>query len=419
MRSRRALLWARRQELQGQLGILRGEQLAQARLELARLFLADALAAEALAVLDAGAEADRADSDGLLRGAAEVLLGRPQRALELLGSAGSNAEHAVWQAAARADEEDWPAAAERLHYAGDVWAGYRPPLRLALGLRVTDVLTRTGQAQEALKVLERLAKLPLDAQERARVALVRGMVLEASPSKVQAAAAAFEVAARNGDLVTRVSARFAADKEARRNGRISDEEALHRLLGQRPLWRGHPSEAAMLASLADLHWKLGNSGSAFADWHAALALQPKEALSTAIQARARESLMALLRGERDTNPIMALAAYRQHAALLEGQEKGAMATLAARLEQAGLPALAARIVGSVRLKPEARSLRGLPVSTGVTQVMPIKDQLAQAARPLAGTANEVTDMLASRIEAVRAGLAPVGTGSPAPAVSAM
>ena len=57
----------------------------------------------------------------------------------------------------------------------------------------------------------------------------------------------------------------------------------------------------MLGSLADLHWKLGNSGSAFADWHAALALQPKEALSTAIQARARESLMALVHGERDTS----------------------------------------------------------------------------------------------------------------------
>ena len=137
MRSPRALLWAHVvRSCRGSSASLRGVQLAQARLELARLFLADGLAAEALAVLDAGAEADRADSDGLLRGAAEVLLGRPQRALELLGSAGSNAEHAVWQAAARADEEDWPAAAERLHHAGDVWARYRPPLRLALGLRV-------------------------------------------------------------------------------------------------------------------------------------------------------------------------------------------------------------------------------------------------------------------------------------------
>jgi hypothetical protein len=129
--------------------------------------------------------------------------------------------------------------------------------------------------------------------------------------------------------------------------------------------------------------------------------------------------MALLRGERDTNPILALAAYRQHADLLEGQEKGAMATLAARLEQAGLPALAARVVGSVRLEPEARAPTGLPVATGVTQVTQIKDQLAHAARPLAGTADEVTDMLSSRIEAVRAGLAPAGAGSPAPAASAM
>jgi hypothetical protein len=116
---------------------------------------------------------------------------------------------------------------------------------------------------------------------------------------------------------------------------------------------------------------------------------------------------------------MALAAYRQHADLLEGQENGAMVTLAARLEQAGLPALAARIGGSGRPEPEARSPTGLPVSTGVTQVTQIKDQLAQAARPLAGTANEVTNMLSSRIEAVRAGLAPAGTGSPAPAASAM
>ncbi len=56
----------------------------------------------------------------------------------------------------------------------------------------------------------------------------------------------------------------------------------------------------MLDSLADLHWKLGDSGSAFADWNSALALQPKEALRTAIQARARDALMALLRGEQGT-----------------------------------------------------------------------------------------------------------------------
>jgi hypothetical protein len=245
------------------------------------------------------------------------------------------------------------------------------------------------------------------------------MALEASPGTAQAAAAAFDVAARHGDLVTRVSARFAADQEAHRNGRLSDEETLHRLLDQRPLWRGHPFEAAMLGSLADLHWKLGDSGSAFVDWQSALAIQPEEALRTAIQAQAREALMALLRGERDTNPVMALAAYRQHANLLAGQEKGAVATLAARLEEVGLPALAARIVGSFRPEFEARSPTALPVSTGVTPVTQIKDQLAHAGRPLAGTADEVADMLASRIEAVRAGLAPAGTGSPAPAASAM
>ena len=91
----------------------------------------------------------------------------------------------------------------------------------------------------------------------------------------------------------------------------------------------------MLDSLADLHWKLGNSSSAFADWNSALALQPKEALRTAIQARARGALMALLRGERDTNPMLALAVYRQHADLLAGQEKDAVAMLAARLDGGG------------------------------------------------------------------------------------
>ena len=412
-------LSARRQELQGRLGTLRGVQLAQARFELARLFLADGLAAEALAVLDAGAEADRAGGDGLLRGAAEVLLGRPQRALELLDSADGNAEHAVWQAAARADAEDWPAAAERLHHAGDAWAGYRLPLRLALGLRVAAALAQTGQAQEALKVLERLGELPLDPQDRARLALVRGMALEASPNTAQAAAGAFDVAARNGDLVTRVSALFAAEEAARKHGRLSDEEALRQLLAQRPLWRGHLSEAAMLDSLADLHWTLGDSGSAFAAWNSALALQPKEALRAAIQARARGALMALLRGERDTNPVLALAVYRQHADLLAGQEKDAVAMLAARLAEAGLPGFGTRIVGSAALDPAAPSPATRPDPTGLTPVSQLKDQLAQATRPLSGTADEVTNMLTSRIDAVRAGLAQARTDRPAPAASAM
>lgn len=419
---------ARRHQLQARLALARGRDQAPLRLELARLLLADGLGAEALAVLDAGMERGAAAArpataaDARLRAAAALLQGRPRRALELLGEAAGDEETALWQAAARADLRDWPAAAEALARAGSVWSTYRPALRMALGLRAAEIWARTGRTDAALTVLDRLGELPLKSRSRARLALVRGLALAQAPRHHRGAAAALAAAARDGDPATRVWARFLATQAAREHGGLSGPEALGRLAEQRSLWRGHPNEAEMLAGLAGLQQAEGDPGAALMSWAAALSRHPPPALAARIKVEAERALSAALQGE-GTDPITALALYRAHRGLLAAADPSATAALAARLAEAGLPGVAARLLEPViaaspgraaelaRYRREAQLAGAASAPAGGAGPAALAG-LALAAAPLAGPVEQVLAALDRDLEALRTGL-PL-PASPAP-----
>ena len=314
----------------------------KARVELARLFVADGLGAEALAVLDAtkasnGRPGNSAGSGPkALRAAAEVLLGRTDRAADLLtGLPGPpDADTALWRAAAEAGLGRWEPAAEALNRAGRAWATYPPRLRLRLGVSAATILAHTGRVDDALAALRELAALPLSTTERARLSLLKGTV-QARAGRSREARDTLATALRDGDLSTRVAAAFALTQlPAARRGETVD--ALGELTRQRLLWRGHPDEATMLAALADVQRQHGKPADALATWRVALARTRDGTAAAEFTERMCDTLAAALSAEETGDAVTAYALYRSYPDLTAKLGGAAAKALADRLAGAGL-----------------------------------------------------------------------------------
>ena len=314
----------------------------KARVELARLFVADGLSAEALAVLDAtkasnGPPGNSAGSGPkALRAAAEVLLGRTDRAADLLtGLPGlPDADTALWRAAAEAGLGHWEPAAEALNRAGRAWATYPPRLRLRLGVSAATILAHSGRVDDALAALRELAALPLTTTERARLSLLKGTV-QARADRSREAKDTLATALQDGYLSTRVAAAFALTQlPAARRGETVD--ALGELTRQRLLWRGHPDEATMLAALADIQRQHGKAADALATWRVALARTRDGTAAAEFTERMCDTLAAALSAEETGDAVTAYALYRSFPDLTAKLGGAAAKTLADRLAGAGL-----------------------------------------------------------------------------------
>ena len=141
-----------------------------ARLELARLFLAHGLAAEALGILGLMDRPDDPAVKGSMRlarqgltGAAQLLLGRlDEAATGLLAPAlDADPEVALWRAALAAAHGDWSHAGAELARSGGILDSYPEPLQLRLGLPAVRTAIEAGHQDEAARLLGLLKTLEL------------------------------------------------------------------------------------------------------------------------------------------------------------------------------------------------------------------------------------------------------------------
>ena len=240
---------------------LAGPPRAKARLDLARLYLADALGPEARTALELIDEADLGTvaakplraSRTALSGAAEALSGRPDTALaNLLDHAlDEDAEIALWRAYAAARASRWQLAAQEWHRSAGVPEGYPDPLRRRLGLELAAGLLDHGDAVEARALLAQLDGIELTGEDGARLRLLQG-IAHSHEGRLREAAAAFALArdGSDGDIAAR--AEFLLASAQVELGELAPQAAVHLLKASRPGWRGHPWEARMLTRLAEL-----------------------------------------------------------------------------------------------------------------------------------------------------------------------
>ena len=264
-----------RQRILGQVSSLLGLPRALARLELARLYLADALGPEAhtaLELVDLGSLVEPAAgrvriSRNAMTGAAEALAGRGDRALAALLDHGldEDPEVALWRAFAAAGTGRWQLATQEWQRSDGLLEHYPTPLRRRLGLEMAAAMLDHGDATEARSLLAQLQPLPLSGTDRARLQLLDG-IAKLGDGRTAEASADLTAAAAEGDSDIATRAAFLLADTKARDGSLQPEAAVEGLAAQRPRWHGHPWESRMLRRMAELQVGSGRDTEAIATW---------------------------------------------------------------------------------------------------------------------------------------------------------
>ena len=296
-----------RQRILGQVSSLPGLPRALARLELARLYLADALGPEArtaLELVDLGSLVEPAAgrvrmSRNAMTGAAEALAGRGDRALAALLDhvLDEDPEVALWRAFAAAGTGRWQLATQEWQRSDGLLEHYPTPLRRRLGLEMAAAMLDHNDATEARSLLAQLQPLPLSGTDRARLRLLDG-IAKLGDGRTGEASADLTAAAAAGDSDIATRAAFLLADAQARDGSLQPEAAAEGLAAQRPRWRGHPWESRMLRRLAELQAVSGRDADAMATWRQALARASDPADAATSGAEMRQHLRGLLAGTR-------------------------------------------------------------------------------------------------------------------------
>lgn len=312
-----------RHDLVATLAGLRGTPRILARLELARLYLADALGPEAGTALElvpaealAGPTLDRLrQSRAALAGAAAALSGRVDTALAILLDRllDQDQEVALWRAYAAARAMRSELAAQELERSNGALDHYPTPLRRVLGLELASTLLDRGEAGPALALLDRLRPLDLPPNMEGRLHLLAGLAMDKAERPADAERE-FQAAAAMGDLDTRTRAAFLRIAVPAARGMMPAATAAEAMMPLRAGWRGHPWETTMLRRLAELQSGAGRDDDALATLEVAAENATDRAEEAAIRSDIGGRLQRLLQADDaiERAPVASLARYRSY-----------------------------------------------------------------------------------------------------------
>lgn len=228
------------------------------RMSLARYYIAEGFAAEALGVLgniareDQTAEATPAFR--VARAVANIQMARPRDALTDLSmeALGNDAHAALWRGLAAAGTRDWRLARSNLMTATKVLNRYptvwQARARTALA-QAALALNEPASAMQALAGMPH-GSLPVDVESEAR--LVRA-ALDVVSNKIDAAIATYDDLAASPYRPAAVKAKLEATLLKSAKGKIKPEQAIDALERLRYQWRGDATELKTLTELGKLY----------------------------------------------------------------------------------------------------------------------------------------------------------------------
>jgi hypothetical protein len=237
------------------------EVAAQARLNLARFYLANGFAAETLGLLNLVEQNDPAlvgDAHLVtMRAVADYTMGRYHDAHNDLASPAFDADRhaALWRGLTEASLEDWKEAHAHLEQALPVLNRYPPSWRAAATLADVESTLGMGRPDMADAALHRLAKT-LDARQALEAELDQARLL-AAENRYSAAAGHFWTVEKGGDERLAAQAIFYHTGAALNAGAITASQAMERLEKLRFRWRGDGLELKTLRKLASLYFGRG------------------------------------------------------------------------------------------------------------------------------------------------------------------
>lgn len=279
----------------------------QARLNLARFYLARDMASEAKGVIDVALAEQRDSTDvtgSILRAVADVMMDRPQEALKILSTPqiGNQHDAPVWRAVAFAREGKWPEAREAFKTSDAALAS------LPLELQRMAMLEALRAAIE-VRDFTAASRLVNDFE-------TAGVPPEIEPTLKVLAGRLYEGLGRNDDALANYRlAAEAADRRAASQGRLR-EIALMYAKGEMPrkeaitaletlitVWRGDETETEGLKLLANLYTQESRYRDAFHVMRTALKAHPNSDMTRKIQDEAAATFDSLfLEGKGDSLP---------------------------------------------------------------------------------------------------------------------
>ncbi|MGH6726753.1 MAG: tetratricopeptide repeat protein [Pseudolabrys sp.] len=312
---RAAKFSARQAELIGLAAMAPAAKRRQARLNLARFYLARDLSAEAKAVLNVVLADNKGSEDvtsTVLKAVADVLLERPDDALKDLSNpmVGNQLDAPIWRAIAYARQEKWAEAQAGFKSLDSAISALPIELqRLALrsALRTAIELHDFAGADRIVNELDTIGVPPAEAPA---VAVLMGRLNEAlgrdedALTNYRAAAASHDRRAAAQGRLREILLRFA-------HGDMSRKDAIDALETLTTIWRGGDTEIEGLKMLAHLYTKEHRYRPAFHAMRVALLVQPNSDMTRAIQDEAAITFeKVFLGGEGESlSPIEALGLF--------------------------------------------------------------------------------------------------------------
>jgi len=232
---------------------------ANARLDFAKFYFVNGMAAETLGVLDVIEHDTPALEEEAavraLRGASEVLTNRLDAAHADLGGRDldDRADAELWRAMLAADQADWPAAAAAWAKGKGALESYPLVLRRKLALEIAEGLFKGGQRDDAdALAAEVLADQPTRGESDLAVTLQGRIAGERGDIK-KALALWTQVANSPEADLGRAQAAYALTVTKYGLGELSRPDTIAALDRLRFVWRGDEYEALVLRKLADVY----------------------------------------------------------------------------------------------------------------------------------------------------------------------
>ena len=288
----------------------------QARFNLARFYLANEMAAEAIGVLEV-ATADQRDSDdvtgSILKAIANVMLGRSDEALkELSGPKMADQQDApIWRAIAYARQGKWTEAQASFKNVDAAIRALPVELqRMAMKEEMRSAIEVRDYAG-ASRVADEFETMGVPAQFEPVLAVLTGRLYQALGRTTDALNSYRAAAAATFDRPSSAQGRLREIEMLLKSGDMPHKEAIHQLETLTTVWRGDETETEGLRMLAHLYTEDNRYRDAFHVMRTALLAHPNSDLTRQIQDEAAGTFESLfLSNKGDTlPPIEALGLF--------------------------------------------------------------------------------------------------------------
>jgi hypothetical protein len=325
----------------------------RARLDLAKFYIANQLAVEAIGVVgvaqpDIKVDATKKEAN-LTLAIADTMAVRPNEALALLNSPAfaDEADPLIWRTIAKADAYDFKGSLRDAKASEGIIAGYPLWARTKFLFAATRAAVETGDPDAAQHFLGLIEFGKLGTDDASLYQLLTGRIAELGNHNDDAINTYGQVI--NADVRPyRAEAVYRTLLMLNNSGKIDLAKATSTLAAEAMLWRGNPLEADMQKLLAELYFRNGNYREGFETVKQASAFYPENRPINQLLEEAKTQFNDLfLNAKADTlSPVDALSLYYDFRALTPPGAQGdeMIRNLAQRLVKVDLLSQAADLL---------------------------------------------------------------------------